>query len=258
MDAFKVLLSRDAWTGTVAEFIATFLFVYLGCGSVVASGSLSGTLDSARLLVIATAHGLAIAALASATAGLSGGHINPAVTLGMVLVRQMSVIKGLMYWVAQFSGAVLGAGLLHDVLPSSIQGGLGAHGVSKISMFDGVIYEVVMSFALIFVIFGTAVDRRGTGNTAPLAIGFTVLVDHLVGVPFTGASMNPARSLGPAVWKGQWDGFWVYLVGPFFGACLAASSYTVLFLLTDPTRKGSDVPIISLEKSSYQDNHDLV
>ncbi|KAG6547807.1 hypothetical protein Mapa_010621 [Marchantia paleacea] len=147
----------------------------------------------------------------------------------MMVVRIIPVMKGVMYIMAQLLGAIAGAGLLSGI-PRALHNGLGAHSVSpNISELDAVMFEFFLTFALVFVIFGTAVDSRGPGNTAPIVIGFTVFVDHLVGVPFTGASMNPARTLGPAVWEDEWDGFRVYLFGPLLGAACAAVAYTQFF-----------------------------
>ena len=222
---------------SAAELIATFFFVFLGAGSVVVTGNLLGGMDPARLIAIALAHGLAIALLVSATAHLSGGHINPAVTFAAMLTKRISMAQGSAYIVAQLAGAALGALVLAAVLPTAMGGGLGngagtlgAHALGGgVSAGQGIAIEIVLTAALVFVVFGAAMDKRGVGVAAPLAIGLVVLVDHLVGVTLTGASMNPARSFGPALMAGAWDDFWVYIVGPLAGGALAGLVYHYYF-----------------------------
>lgn len=227
------ITSPAALRAALAEFIATLLFVFLGAGSVVVVTSIlgNGGLTVPQLTAIALAHGLAIALLVAATATISGGHINPAVTFGAIITGKISVPKGSLYIVAQLVGAVVGALLLTAAIPSGLQGNLGAHGLGAgISPGAGVLIEVVLTFVLVFVVFATAMDPKGLGNLAPIAIGLAVLVDHLVGVPLTGASMNPARSLGPAVAAGVWADHWVYWAGPLLGGGLAALVYEWAFL----------------------------
>lgn len=220
------------WRATLAEFIATLLFIFLGAGTVVVTGGLlKDGLTSARLVAIALAHGLTIALLVSATAKISGGHINPAVTFGAWITGKIDLAKAIMYVVAQLVGAVVGAWLLKAVIPAAAQGNLGAHGLGAgITVGGGLLAEIVLTFALVFVVFATAMDPKGLGHLAPAAIGLTVLVDHLFGVPVTGASMNPARSFGPALMAGAWDNHWIFWVGPLIGGGLAALVYEFLFL----------------------------
>ena len=226
------LYSPAAWRAAGAEFIATLLFVFLGAGSVVVTGGMLGEeLTSARLGVIAVSHGLAIAFLVSATANISGGHINPAVTLAVCIAGKISPIRGGMYVIAQLAGAVIGAAFVAAVVPDSAHGNLGAHGLgSGVSVNAGLLAEVILTFCLVFVVFATAIDPAGLGRLAPIAIGLAVLVDHLFGVPVTGASMNPARSFGPALVAGAWQDHWIYWIGPAIGAGLAALFYQVFFL----------------------------
>lgn len=227
--------SQVAWRASGAEFIATLLFIFLGAGTVVVTGGLiKDGLTSARLVAIALAHGLAIALLVAATAKISGGHINPAVTFAAMITGKISPTKGLMYVVAQLVGAVVGAWLLTLVIPAAARGNLGAHGLgSGVSAGGGLVAEIVLTFALVFVIFATAMDPKGLGHLAPAAIGLTVLVDHLFGVPVTGASMNPARSFGPALVAGAWDNHWLFWIGPLIGGALAAWVYEGIFMRRD-------------------------
>ncbi len=225
----------DAWRATLAELIATFLFVFLGAGSVIVSGGLpNGDLDAARLVLIAMAHGFGIALLAFATANISGGHINPAVTFAALITKKISATRGLMFVAAQLVGAVAGAFLLLATIPDAVDTNLGAHALgSEVSVGMGLLMEVAITFALVFVIFATAGDPRGMGNLAPLAIGLTVLVAHLVAVPITGASMNPARSFGPALVAGEWTDQWIYWVGPLLGGAIAGLLYQFAFMNRD-------------------------
>lgn len=220
------------WRATLAEFVATLLFIFLGAGTVVVTGGLIGEkLTSARLVAIALAHGLAIALLVSATAKISGAHINPAVTFGAWVTGKISLNRGIMYVVAQLVGAIVGALLLAAVIPAAARGNLGAHGLgSGVTAGGGLVAEIILTFALVFVVFGTAIDPKGLGHLAPVAIGLTVLVDHLFGVPVTGASMNPARSFGPALVAGAWDNHWIFWIGPLIGGALAALVYEFIFL----------------------------
>lgn len=226
------LSSPAAWRATCAEFIATLLFIFLGAGTVVVTGGLLGDgLTSARLVAIALAHGLAIALLVAATANISGGHINPAVTFGAWITGKISLTKGLMYVLAQLIGAVIGAFLLAAVIPESAQGNLGAHGLGAgISVGGGLLAEIILTFVLVFVVFATAIDPKGLGSIAPIAIGLAVLVDHLLGVPVTGAGMNPARSFGPALVAGAWENHWIFWAGPLIGGAIAALIYEFVFL----------------------------
>ena len=154
-----------------------------------------GRLDPARLIAIALGHGLAIALLVYAIAHISGAHINPAVTFGALITRRISAVKGASYVVARLAGADLGALLLASVVPE-VQGGglgngagtLGTHALgTDVEAWQGLVVEIVLTFVLVLVVFGAAMDRRGVGTLAPLAIGLAVLVDHLVGVPLTGS-----------------------------------------------------------------------
>lgn len=229
-------LNEKTWRAVFAEFVATLLFVFIGAGAVVAvTEVLARTPDAdiGALVAIALAHGLAIAVLVAATAKLSGGHINPAVTFAAVITGRMKAGPGVLYVAAQLAGAVAGALLLDVVLVSSVEGNLGAHALNDDALssdFAGLIVEVILTFVLVFTVFAVAMDPRGPGNLAPIAIGLAVLIDHFVGVPLTGASMNPARSFGPALVANSWDDHWVYWIGPLAGGALAGLIYYFVYL----------------------------
>ncbi len=195
------------WQAVMAELIATLLFVFVGAGTVVVVAGVIGAKpvsDAAALTAIALAHGLAIALLVAATVKISGGHINPAVTFGAVITGRMKLSMGVLYVAAQLVGAVIGALLLEAAVIGEIGEAthLGAQELNLAALkgeWAGVMVEAVLTFALVFTVFATAMDPRGPAHLAPIAIGLAVLVDHLVGVPLTGASMNPARTFGPAL-----------------------------------------------------------
>jgi len=224
------------WRAVLAELIATLLFVFVGAGSVVVVTGVIGASpgdDAAALTAIALAHGLAIAVVVAGTAKISGGHVNPAVTFGAVISGRMKLTTGILYVGAQLAGAVIGALLIKAAVVGDVEGNLGAHALN-LNALDGkgggVLVEAVLTFVLVFTVFATAIDRRGMGNLAPIAIGLAILIDHLVGVPLTGASMNPARSFGPALVADVWDNHWVYWVGPLAGGGIAALAYYLTFM----------------------------
>lgn len=225
----KEFMSMDAWRAAAAEFVATFLFTFVSCGAVVTSGwteFANMSLDPSRIVLIAFAHGIMITVLVGAIGSISGGHINPAVSLAFAVCGRISLMRLVMYVAAQVLGAVLGAGLLKGALSDLQYGNLGVHGIGAgVSSGSAVIIETVLTFILIFVIFGSAGDPRGPGSIAPLLIGQAVTAAHLIGVPLTGPSLNPARSFGPVVWTGIWHNNWIHWIGPFLGAFIAAMVY---------------------------------
>ena len=218
------LRRAETWRAGAAELIATLLFVFLGAGTVVVTGTLAeGAMYPARMLTIALAHGLAIMMLVAATVKLSGGHINPAVTVAALIFRRISVTRGVVYIIGQVIGAVAGASLIAAVVPGAIDGTLGSHALADdVSRGSGLLTEIILTFVLVYVVLATAMNPKGLVGLAPVIIGLAVLVDHLIGVPLTGASMNPARSFGPALLAGEWTDHWIYWVGPLAGGALAA------------------------------------
>lgn len=218
----------------VAEFVGTFALIFIGAGSIIAATAAHGGQGGAGLVTIAIAHGLAIATMVSAVGHISGGHLNPAVTVAAAAVRKIVPVEAVVYVVAQCAGAVAGAALLRGAIPESLWRGvsLGTPGLGGgVTASHAVIIEAVLTFLLVWVIFATAVDPRGAfGKVAGLAIGFVVLMDIMAGGPFTGGAMNPARFFGPALIAGHWTDAWVYLVGPLVGGTLAALVYETVLL----------------------------
>ncbi len=218
----------------VAEFVGTFALIFFGAGSICADQLLrSSGQGGLGLLGIALAHGLAIGIMVSALGHISGGHFNPAVTIGFWVTRKLSTFDSLAYWVAQLSGAVCAAYLLR-LLPLDVWGvvQLGTPDLaSGITRTTGLILEAVMTFFLVFVVFATAVDEKGAFNKiAGFAIGLSITMGALFGGPFTGAALNPARAFGPAVAANHWTNHGVYWIGPLAGGVIAAWLYDTLFL----------------------------
>jgi aquaporin TIP len=219
-------VERDWLQRAVAELIGAFALVFVGAGSIAVAGG--------DLLAVAFAHGLVIAVMASAVGHISGAHFNPAVTFGFLVTRRMAPGLAAVYWIAQFAGAVLGALLLTLVLPNELTdpNGLGAPALGAgIGAGSALVIEAVLTFFLVWVIFATAADPRGTfASIAGLAIGLTITLDILMGGPLTGAAMNPARALGPQLVQGEWADAWVWYLGPLVGGALAALLYEALYL----------------------------
>ena len=209
----------------LAEFIGTFALIFVGVGAI-AGNLING--GQTGLTGIALAHGLTIAVMASATAAISGGHLNPAVTIGLFCARKIDAINTIGYVFAQCLGGIVAAFLIklcipHDVL---ITIGMGTPTLGpNITPVMGLITEIILTFFLVFVIYGTAVDKRAP-KVGGLFIGLTVALDILIGGPLTGAAMNPARHLGPALLGGGLQHLWIYWIGPVTGGILAAVAYS--------------------------------
>jgi len=210
------------WRRATAEAFAAFALVFAGCGAVVADarGAELGTVG------IAITFGLVIMVMVYATGHLSGAHINPAVTVAFTLSRHFAPRDAVAYIAAQCAGATAGAFLLLAAWPDE-PGGLGAT-VPSAEVGTAFIYEIVLTAFLMFVIMAVATDTRAVGAAAAIAIGGTVGLDALFGGPVSGASMNPARSLGPALAAWEWQDFWIYIVGPLIGAALGAFAYQLV------------------------------
>jgi aquaporin NIP len=206
-----------------AEAIAAFALVFAGCGAVVADSRSHGALG---VVGIALTFGLIIMVMVYATGHLSGAHINPAVTVAFTLTRHFPARDALAYIAAQLAGAAAGALVLLAVWPSQ-PANLGAT-LPHVGTGSALVYEVVLTAFLMFVIVAVATDTRAVGAAAAIAIGGTVGLDALFGGPITGASMNPARSFGPALASGTWRDFWLYVVGPVIGASLGALAYQLV------------------------------
>jgi MIP family channel proteins len=207
----------------LAEGLAAFALVFAGCGAIIANTVHAGALGG---IGVSATFGLIVMAMIYATGHLSGAHLNPAVTVAFALTRHFPLRDAFAYIAAQLAGASAGAFVLL-VAWSAKPAHLGAT-VPSVSAGTALLYEAVLSAFLMFVIVAVATDTRAVGAAAALAIGGTVGLDALFGGPVTGASMNPARSFGPALASGTWSDFWIYLVGPVVGACLGALAYQIV------------------------------
>ncbi len=206
----------------LAEMIGTMVLVLMGCGTAV---SLNCGVDTASVVGTAVAFGLAVVAMAYTIGGISGCHINPAITLGCLISKRISPKDAGMYMVFQVIGAFIGSGLLallvSQVGAAGTQTGANACANGPVA---ACIVETILTFVFVLVVLGTTDSKKGAGNFAGLAIGLSLILVHLVGIHYTGTSVNPARSIAPAVFEGgeALSQLWAFIVGPFAGAALAA------------------------------------
>lgn len=222
----------EALKAALAEFISMVMFVFAGEGSGMAFSKLTdgGPTTPSGLVAAALAHALALFVAVSVGANISGGHVNPAVTFGAFVGGNITLLRAILYWIAQLLGSVVACLLLKFAT-----GGLETSAFSlssNVSVWNALVFEIVMTFGLVYTVYALAVDpRRGNlGTIAPIAIGFIVGANILAGGAFDGASMNPAVSFGPAVVSWYWANHWVYWVGPFIGAAIAALIYGNIFI----------------------------
>ncbi len=202
------------------EAIGTFALVTAGCGAIIANTTRSGSIGGVG---VSLTFGLVIMAMIYAGGHLSGAHYNPSVTIAFTLARHFPIRDALAYIAAQLIGATAAALLLLAAWTSK-PAHLGAT-LPSVNNGTAVAYEIVLTAFLMFVITAVATDTRAVGAAAAIAIGGTVGLDALLGGPITGASMNPARSFGPALASGTWSSFWVYLIGPVIGAVIGVFAY---------------------------------
>jgi aquaporin related protein len=212
----------------MAEFIGTLFLVLVGCGSCI-----SGWSDKYEpsMVQIALAFGVTVATLAQAIGHVSGCHVNPAVTIGLIASGKCSFFKGIFYIIAQCLGGIAGSAILQAITPSSIQGNLGMTILSsKLDPVQGLFVEALITFILVLTVCGVCDDlREDIKGSAPLAIGLSISACHLMAIQYTGSSMNPARTLGPAVITKIWENHWVYWAGPLLGGCTAGFLYKIGF-----------------------------
>lgn len=208
----------------VAEFFGTFTLIFAGVGAIAANYATDGALG---LTGIALAHGLAIAVMVSATAAVSGGHLNPAVTCGALVAGKIRGVTALGYIVSQCLGAVFAAFMVKMSVPGAWLDavGMGTPAIGQgVSVGQALVMEAVLTFFLMFVVYGTAIDARAP-KVGGLFIGLTIVLDILAGGPVSGGAMNPARHFGPALMGGGMQNMWLYWVGPISGAVVAALVY---------------------------------
>lgn len=212
----------------LAEMVGTMVLVLMGCGTAV---SLNCGVDTASVVGTAIAFGLAVVAMAYTIGGISGCHINPAITLGCLLSGRISAKDAGLYMIFQVIGAFIGSAILYLLVQQ-----VGAEGTTTGANACGqgpvaaMIAEIVLTFVFVLVVLGTTDDKKGAGNFAGLAIGLSLILVHLVGIHYTGTSVNPARSIAPAVFQGgdALAQLWAFIAGPFVGAALAAGVWKVI------------------------------
>jgi len=221
----------------LAEMFGTMVLVLMGCGVAVSLNCTSVcegmlTVNAASVIGTALAFGLSVVAMAYAIGGISGCHINPAITLGCLLTGRISGKDASMYMLFQIIGAFIGSALLW-VLTENIEGlsGTGANVCQKgVDIVGGLLAEIIFTFVFVLTVLGTTDSKKGAGNFAGLAIGLCLVLVHLACIRYTGTSVNPARSIAPAIFEGgaALTQLWIFIVGPFVGAALAAWTWKIL------------------------------
>jgi aquaporin TIP len=222
---------------TIVEFIGPFALAFMGIGSII--------LWPGNIVAIAFAHGLAIGLLVMATGHISGGYFNPAITIAMIATRKIDPETGGLYIIAQLLGAVAGTLAILLTFPESLRDAvrLGVPAVgSGFSSGNALVAEIITTFFLVLVVFGTAVDQRSLKGVAGLCIGLTITMDVLATGAVSGAAMNPSRWFGPALVGGHFDDFWIWIAGPIVGGILAALLYN------DVIMAGEDAPLVSPDR----------
>ncbi len=214
----------------LAEMIGTMVLVLLGCGTAV---SLNCGADTASVVGTALAFGLAVVAMAYTIGGVSGCHINPAITLGCLLQKRISGKDAAFYMLFQVIGAFIGSAILFALVstsPELAQGTTTGANACSGTVLNGLIAEIVLTALFVLVVLGTTDSEKGAGNFAGLAIGLSLVLIHLVGIHYTGTSVNPARSIAPAIFEGgkALSELWVFIVGPFIGAVIAAGIWGLI------------------------------
>jgi len=227
-----VISFKRGLISAITELFCTFLFVFYATAAVVSAEYFGIN----QTLIVAFGQGFALAIGVFIASSVSGGHLNPAVTIALLIVGRMSLIRTLLYVAAQFSGAMLASLVLRAIIPNQFEGLLGATTVNPAMSTAGAFFlELIMTATLMFVLFRAAIDPVQSGGSAfgAFAVGVVVLIDVIIGLQWTGASMNPARTLGPQLLSHHWDKYWLYFFAPVSGATIAAILYE-LYLKIKP------------------------
>ncbi|KAK1320520.1 hypothetical protein QJS10_CPA03g00441 [Acorus calamus] len=216
----------------IAEIIGTYFVIFAGCGSVAVNKIYDGTVTFPGICLT---WGLIVMVMVYSVGHISGAHFNPAVTITFTIFRRFPYKEVPLYIIAQLLGSVLASGSLRLIFESHTPHFFGT--IPAGSDVQSLILEVILTFLLMFVISGVATDNRAIGELAGLAVGATITLNVFVGGPISGASMNPARTLGPAIVMNHYKGLWVYIVGPIVGAVLGASAYNLIRFTDKPLRE---------------------
>ncbi|XP_013391176.1 aquaporin-5 [Lingula anatina] len=227
--------SPGLYRALLAEMLGVLFLVLVACGAC------TNVKAQQNLITISVCFGLSVATLVWCIANVSGGHINPAVTIGFLVTRKISIVRALFYFVSQLVGGIAGAAILMGLTPTEYRASLGTTQLTQgVSVGQGFGIEFMATFVLVFTVFATCdSNRNDLSGSGPLAIGLSVAMCHLWAVPYTGAGMNTARSFGPAVIFGgpAWDNHWVYWVGQLLGGVVAALLYDLLFAVNSSVDK---------------------
>jgi MIP family channel proteins len=217
------------WNKYIAELIGTFALVLFGSMSVTLYARAGANLG---FLSIAFAHGLTLLILVYSIGPISGCHINPAVTIGVWIAKKISSFEGVMYIIFQLLGAAL-AGVVHAAILPATTANFGIPTVAAGNEATGLVIEAILTFFLVFTVFGTAINPKAPPGVAGVAIGMALTVGLIMGGPITGGALNPARWFGPAIAANSLNQWWVYIFGPIIGGGLAAYLYSTLFMKTE-------------------------
>jgi aquaporin related protein len=224
---------RNIWRMRFAEFLGTFFLVLAGCSSVIPFNAPSSNArlgPASNIVQIAFSFGLAVATMAQAVGHVSGCHINPAVTCGLLVSGHISILKALCYIVVQCIGGIAGAAVLKALTSGGNHVEVCVNGVNDpLAPVQALFMEAVITFVLVLTVEAVCDERNDIKGSAPLAVGLAVVIGHLIAIAFTGCSMNPARTFGPAVVVNTWDYHWVFWVGPILGGVVAGAVYTFVF-----------------------------
>ena len=224
----------DSFKKCIAEFIGTFTLVLVGCGTAMLVGC--DSVNGCGYILTAFAFGLVIVGMAYTVGNVSGCHINPAVSLAVLISGRMSITDFIFYVISQCLGAISGAACLKIIFSmgqvTDMTGGLGSNGLAGVndSIGAGLIVEILLTFIFVLVILGVTDSKYNHGSFGGVVIGFALVMVHILGIGLTGTSVNPARSIGPAIFAGgaALSSLWVFIVGPFIGAALAALIYKLI------------------------------
>ncbi|ESN93110.1 hypothetical protein HELRODRAFT_185178 [Helobdella robusta] len=260
------LKDRVTWQSALAELLGTCILIVIGTGTCIGKDWEANT---PTIVQISLTFGLAVATVVRCIGHVSGGHINPAVTCAMLATRRVTLSKAIIYIVSQCLGAIIGSAIVMAITPADYMGDLGQTSVSSsIKAFPrAVAVEAFITFVLIFTIFASCdANRHDLSGSTPLSIGFAVAFCHMFAIKYTGSSMNPARTFGPAVVGGTWEHHWVYWIGPITGAIFAGLIYEFIFAsnatpakmrkyFSDPDYVGDRIFVHSIESNGHHDGH---
>lgn len=239
----------NIWRSLFAEFFGTMLLNFFGCGAVLSN----------NIVAIALAFGLVVAGVIQSIGHVSGGHINPAVTMGLLAIGKISLVKGILYVIVQCLGAIAGSGILYTVSTQNTTNLIGVVSLAPgLVPFKGFAVELFLALILVLVVCGACDPAKPESKgIAPLIIGLAVTVGHIVGIPRTGAGMNPARSLGSAVIMSNYENHWIYWIGPIIGGIIGAFIYTFAIKPANPpvtTKNYTSIATDDKEKFEYIDS----